>query len=113
MTAAGAIALIPEVSDDAHVAETMTARGEEGDVDDLHAYRAEEVLIQLGSTRSHFGDGRGGGVGNHGSIDRRSRHRHRRGRGRNRRGWGSGSGGIVLDGRDEGAGGDLVHGQQR
>ena len=47
MAAARAIALVAEVSDDAHVAETVPARREERVLDDLHAYRAQKFLVQL------------------------------------------------------------------
>jgi hypothetical protein len=43
--AAGAVALVAEVRDDAHVAEAVAAGGEEGVLDDGHADRAEEVPI--------------------------------------------------------------------
>lgn len=61
---ARAIALVPEVSDDAHVAEAMAAGGEERVLDDLHANRAQEVLIRLrhrDRKRSVSGDDSGGG----------------------------------------------------
>lgn len=47
LSAARAIALVAEMSDDAHIAETVAAGSEEGIPNDLHANRAEEVLIQL------------------------------------------------------------------
>lgn len=45
MAAAGAVALVAEVRDDAHVAEAVPAGGEEGVLDDGHADRAEEVPV--------------------------------------------------------------------
>lgn len=45
MPAAGAVALVAEMRDDAHVAEAVAACGEEGVLDDGHADRAEEVPI--------------------------------------------------------------------
>lgn len=45
VAAAGAVALVAEVRDDAHVAEAVAAGGEEGVLDDGHADRAEEVPV--------------------------------------------------------------------
>lgn len=45
--AAGAVALVTEVGDDAHVAEAVPARSEERVLYRLHAYRAQQVLVQL------------------------------------------------------------------
>jgi hypothetical protein len=45
VSAAGAVALVVEVRDDAHVAEAVAAGGEEGVLDDRHADRAEEVPV--------------------------------------------------------------------
>lgn len=47
MGAARAIALVAEVSDDAHVAEAVPARRQERVPDRLHANRAEEILVHL------------------------------------------------------------------
>lgn len=71
MTAAGAIILVPEVRDDAHVAEAVSAGGQERVLDDLHADWAEEVLIELragggrgdGEDRCVRSGGGGGGAG--------------------------------------------------
>lgn len=45
MTTARTIAFVTEMSDDTHVAEAMTTGCEKRVFDDLHANRAEEVLI--------------------------------------------------------------------
>lgn len=47
MRAAGAITLVLKMSDDTHVAKAMAAGSEEGVLDDLHANRAEDVLIRV------------------------------------------------------------------
>lgn len=48
VAAAGAVALVAEMRDDAHVAEAVAAGGEEGVLDDRHADRAEEVPVGRG-----------------------------------------------------------------
>lgn len=69
VAAARAIALVAEVRDDAHVAEAVAARGEERVLDDLHANRAEEVLVRLRrGGRERAAGGRGGGVGGDGGA---------------------------------------------
>lgn len=78
LRAAGAIALVLEVSDDTHVAETMTTRSEERILNDLHANRAEDVLIRVLLHLRARRRGRGGGIrrlgldGRHESAPNRS-----------------------------------------
>ena len=45
--AAGAVALVAEVGGDTHVAEAVSASGQERVLYGLHAYRAKQVLVQL------------------------------------------------------------------
>lgn len=45
--AAGAVALVAEVGGYAHVAEAVSARGQESVLYGLHAYWANQVLVQL------------------------------------------------------------------
>lgn len=47
LRAAGAITLVLEVSEDTHVAETMSTRSQERILYDLHANRAEDVFIRV------------------------------------------------------------------
>lgn len=68
--AARAITLVLQMSDDAHVAEAMTAGRQEGILDDAHTDRAKKVLILLDLRPSIRGDARAclsrhasGGVG--------------------------------------------------
>lgn len=78
MTATRAITLVAEVSDDAHVAEAVTASCEEGVLDDLHANRAQEILVRLRHERlsrarvagagGDSGGIRGGGCGGLGEV---------------------------------------------
>lgn len=55
VSAARAITLDAEVSENADVAETVATSREEGVFDDLHAYRAHNVLVRL--LRRRFGGG--------------------------------------------------------
>lgn len=45
--ATGAVALVAKVGGDAHVAEAVSAGGQERVLHGLHAYRAKQVLVQL------------------------------------------------------------------
>lgn len=53
MGAARAIALVAEVSDDAHVAEAVPTRRQECVLYRLHANRAEEILVHLRRSGGH------------------------------------------------------------
>lgn len=45
MGAARAVALVVEMSDDAHIAEAMAAGSEECIFDDLHTYRTQQLSV--------------------------------------------------------------------
>lgn len=45
VSTAGAIALVVEVGDDAHVAEAVATGGEEGVLNQAHADRAQQILV--------------------------------------------------------------------
>lgn len=69
MTATRAITLVTEVCGDAHVAEAVTASREESVLDDLHANRAQEILVGLRHERlRRRGVGGGGGIGGGGGF---------------------------------------------
>lgn len=83
MTAARAITLVAEVSNDAHIAEAVAARSEESVLDDLHANRAQEILVGLRHETLGGGSIAGGGE----------------------------LGEVGFDGGDERPRGELVHGR--